>query len=83
MNKKINIEKYYEKVDPAENPKIGQRDPAEVRKEINELNEKIRTLNRSKKAAEDDMKRPEKAELHEDLLDDIKMYDDKVLELRK
>ena len=29
------------------------------------------------------MKRPEKAELHEDLQEDIKMYDDKVLDLRK
>ena len=61
------LDKYAEKVDPKDNPKIGLRDPTEVRKEINDLNEKIRTLNRSKKAAEDDLKRPEKAELHEDL----------------
>lgn len=35
------------------------------------------------KAAEDDLKRPEKADDHEELQEDIKTYTDKVLELRK
>lgn len=33
------MDKYAEKVDPKDNPKIGLRDPTEVRKEINDLNE--------------------------------------------
>ena len=55
----------------------------EVRKEINDLNDKIRTLNRSKKAAEDDLKRPEKSDIFDDLKEDIEIYDKKVLELRE
>merc|ERR1712127_118537 len=77
------LDKYAEYVDPKDNPKIGTRDTTEVRGEINDLNEKIRTLNRSKKAAEDDLKRPEKSELHEDLKEDIVMYEKKVRQLRE
>ena len=62
---------------------IGKRDPVEVRKELNDLNDKIRTLNRSKKAAEDDLKRPEKSDIFDDLKEDIEIYDKKVLELRE